>query len=497
MRILLRLAFGFLLALGAVGSLYAQGDGSGVVEEHSAEVVFPTVLRFYIQIGIAPESLASASLTLSQNGQLLRRGGVDLEVVLLDTFPNAELRYEWPVAPTNPPQLFEPVVYQWAVVDSSGATYEAEGEVVFEQPQHDWRHAGEPPLQFSLFDAELNLSMARRALLPVYSLLREHTGLEPEFRWVVLPRGYRFCTDLEGDDGTLRAVALAPSNNDPYPCSEADAARIYQENGYRLLRRSMPGLVAFENEVVADMVSVFYGEYWRGQDVPAWFRAGLEQLYYVAPNPLALRQVQEAWRAEQLFGGASLSTAPGDADSLTLWTSQVYTMVLYLADVYGADAPFALARAIPEQGFARAFAGLTGAGLDGFLLDWERWLFTDAAERAVTWTVYAPPTATREPTRTPTPAPPTATTTATATLTPRPSRTPTPTSQIAQAPSPLPTYTPFTPIPPTPSNTPRPPGSLDQPGGSGGGTGLCPAVLPTLFLPVAALLAVRRRKRGP
>ncbi|MBN1967252.1 MAG: hypothetical protein JW910_21545, partial [Anaerolineae bacterium] len=148
---------------------------------------------------------------------------------------------------------------------------------------------------------------------------------------------------------------------------------------------------------------------------------------------------------------------------------------------------------IPAVGFETALADLTGESFETLLVNWERWLFSTQAEQAVIWTLYSPLTATPLPSATRTPVPPTRTATAIPSATPTRTPTPTATSRVFQVPSPLPSYTPFTPIAPTPSNTPRPPGSLDE-SPPGGGGGICPAALPALLLPGLALVIGGRRK---
>ena len=471
-----------------------EGDDD-FFDSHSVEVVLPAVVSFYLKMNVPRQGLASVALEFTQGSRVLFRGEVNLaETVLVET-PFTILRYDHAINPADPPTLFEPAAYRWVAIDSGRESHEAEAEFVFEEMPHTWTHAGEPPLRFSLADSGLNAGVARRAVLPAYDLLRQHTGLEPDFNWAVFPSGHTFCTALVDEQGNTQIVVRAISSSALYPCREADGRRIYAENGYRVLvRGGTAGLIPFENELIADMTAVFYDEYWQGRTVPAWFRSGLAQLYGLTSNPLALRQTQSAARADQLFSAARLDAIPEQPDRRTAWEQQAYTMALYLADAYGADAPFALARAVPADGFQAAFASLTGGNLEDFLMAWERWLFTAEAERAVSWTVYTPTTPTPSPTATATPLPPTPTPTPTVTDTPSPTSTPTATGLIMQFPSPLPTYTATRAITAAPTNTPRPPGSLDQPQG-GGGSGGCFAVPGALLLPVAALTVAQYRKQ--
>jgi hypothetical protein len=91
------------------------------------------------------------------------------------------------------------------------------------------------------------------------------------------------------------------------------------------------------------------------------------------------------------------------------------------------------------------------------LNDWERWIFTDRAVAAFSFTAYQAATATPTATRT---LAPTATATATSTFTP--TFTPTVTGVLSATPSP--TRTPTRTLTPAPATrTPRPAGSLNTP----------------------------------
>jgi hypothetical protein len=480
-----------LLAVHGLGA--AQDDVDPFIRNQSVEVVYPAVVQFWITLNALPEDIATASLEIAQGDNILRSGEIDRVQATLSTAPAVQFLVAWPLPTEAPPVLFQPMTYVWRVVDADGTAHLAEGELIFEPAVGEWTHVGEAPLTIHHFDADLNAGVGRRAVLPVYELMAEHTGLDPEFDWIVLPRDYEFCVPGADPDD---AVVTDETGQFAYPCDEADGLQIFEADGYRVLYRSTPGMLAFQDDLVGAMFDGFYSAYWGSRRVPAWFRLGLEQLCSVTADPFALRQVQEAARVDSLFPAAALDSLPDEEDQAR-WTQQAYTMLLFLADTYGAEAPFELAQDLTSSEFDAAFTRLTGDDLAGWLVRWERWLFTEAASRAVVWTVYSPPTATLPPTQTPT-ATITVTSTPTITLTVPPSLTPTATSLVGQIVTPLPTFTPFTPLPPTPSNTPRPPGSLDDSGSTDGADagsgGICPAGLPAVLLPVAALAVLQRRK---
>lgn len=491
---LMVLALVAMLLLGVPARLVAQDEPS--VYALQAEVIYPAVIRFSVVVSVPFGDVRSLSLTLRQGDRTLRSGPLNLDSILFSSAPYTQFRYDWPIDPAQPPVLFEPLAYQWEMTSAAGEA-EAASEVTFDPGPTAWRQRGDLPLRFSLADEGLNVVAARQAIEPVYELMQAHTDLDPAFNWAILPRGAAFCTERPNEEGELERVVLSLTQ-DAFSCSEEAARRILTANGYRVLERRQPGLLSFQNELVDDMFGEFYAAFWGNSAVPGWFRAGLRQMYHVTPNPLALEQVRQAARTGTVMDAAALDAPAESHQSDALFDAQAYTLVMYLADRYGAEAPFELGIRTARQGFDAAYRALVDQPLDEVLSAWESWLFTGQAERAMTWTIYSPATPTPTPTRTPT-----ATWTLPPTITQTPSVTPSPavspTSRVIQVASPLPTYTPETVIPPTPSNTPRPPGSLNQPPAvsdepSGGGGGLCGASLPAMLLPLAIFVGAYRKK---
>lgn len=489
------LAIVVLLAVSLAG-VRAQGDTGPGVTGLRVEVLFPAVVRFFVSLERDAAMLQTAALMLTQEGRTLFADQVEL-VFDSEEETTTTWRYDWLIPLEDAPELFVPVAYRWTLADDAGVQQETEGEFLFAPGPPDFRHSGEPPLSFSIVDSNLNLRMARQAVLPAYTLMSTQTGLEPDFRWAVLPSGFTFCASIIDADGNPASVVLAPAPEDEepvaYPCREEDAERLFAGSGYQLLRRRTVGLLPFENELVDAMFEAFYGQYWAGQDVPSWFRAGLRQYLHVNPDPLIIRYLQVEGRADRLFTAAQMQSEPSEADR-QFWEAQAYSLVLYLADRYRAEAPLALASSVVESDWSQGFSRLVGGDLEAFMADWERWLYTDAAVRAGGWTLYMPATPTPTATRTATPALLTVTPPASATMLPTLTTTLTPTGAMTREVAPI--LTTATAVS-TPTNTPRPPGSLTQPPpvSSEPGGGICPATLPVLLIPVTGLVAVQRRKK--
>ncbi len=116
---------------------------------------------------------------------------------------------------------------------------------------------------------------------------------------------------------------------------------------------------------------------------------------------------------------------------------------LYLAERFGAGAPVTIAKQIGQNGkFADALAAVgSGVTVQTAYTDWQNWLFSPDADRALLWNPYI---------TTPTP-------TLTLTDTDYPTPTPFPPTQTELA---TPTNLPPTATIVVPSPTPLPPGSL-------------------------------------
>ncbi|MBN2471700.1 MAG: hypothetical protein JXN59_13345 [Anaerolineae bacterium] len=497
MRSLNHLALISLLLGLCAAPLGAAAQASGdLVVSHSVEVVFPAAVVFQVDLAAGMTAVNGVELELVQNEQVLFDGRVDAEN-LGDEEGAATLYFDWPIPPDAVPELFTEVTYEWRILLDDEDEQARQGTFLFQPGPGNWRIGGEEPLRLAVVNSELNLSATHRAVLPAYELFSRHTGLAPDLQWVVLPRDFSFCTEIADEEGQTEVVVSPVDHPEvAYPCAEAAAERILTEQGYAILQRGMPGLFQFQNDVLAALFDVFYADYWMGASVPAWFETGLKRYYSVNPEPLLLRQVQEAARASLLYDAEQLRRGPVETDIYDLWTAQSATLVLFLADRYGADMPFTLAQEAPADGFEVAFSGAVGLDWDVFLAEWDRWLFSDSAARAAAWTVYQPVTATPSP-------PP-------ATLTPVPSLPATMTLIPSAAPEQesateiVPTVPAVTGMPPT-TNTPRPPGSLETrvPATSaaaapGGGTnGLCGAALPAIVMPGFALIIVGyRRNQG-
>ncbi len=480
-----------VLAVAVIGGQTVKAQSSPAVMSHGATIAFPAAIRFEVVVD-TQEGVSAAILTLKQGERTLFEGVVAPEPSPTDD-AMATFVLDWPIPVDDPPALFVDIQYMWDITVSGGGALEAGDTISFQPGAQTWRSGGEPPLSFAVGDSPLNLTVARQAVMPAYDLLARQTGMAPEFKWVVLSRGERFCVDSTDEEGAaISVVSLATDETVVFPCSEATAEEILASSGWRVLYRTTSGLLPFQDEVV----DALFADFWGGRNLPPWFQSGLRQYYHVNPDPLVIRQVQEAARRAGLYTASALERGPDPADQYDLWSRQTRALVLFIADQCGADAPLELARLAEEEAFDAALQAVTGMNLQQLLIAFERWIYTESAIRAGAWTPYSPQTPTPQPTRTATLPAPTATPTATSTRTAVPSATST--IGVAGVITALPGPGEEASTPPAATNTPRPPGSLDLDQNEGAATpgGLCPAALPALLMPVLGLAVIHPRRKS-
>lgn len=511
------LVLGLLAAWGARGPASAQdGESEGdeeypIIFGHQAEVVFPAVVRCVVGVNAVPDDIESISLVVSQESGLDHTFAIDLEAALMPEHSGGvanQFLFEWRLDEEPSPALFEPVDYRWEVAVRGQPLAEAEGTfLAVDRQAGSWQMAGRPPVVLRWLNPNLAGQIVWDEIMAAYGLLDRQMDGPPAFEFAIYDPDARLCESVRDEaTGEVRQVVQARGDPVEYPCSADLYERVYVRSGITFVQRPTFGLSELEDTLIAAMVSQTYGDLWAGAGVPAWFESGLAALYRLRPGTAALELARSAARTGQLFSLDALQASlPETATyaSRALWTAQGYTLVLMLADRYGADAPFDLARAAGQEsgGFAGALRSLTGGDQQALWDSWQGWLFAEDALRVAGWTPYMPemPIPTATPTASPVPPTRTPTVTRTPTLTP-----------TERVPGVVPQTVVVLQISPTarlaPTNTPLPPGSLPpatppQPEGKEDGEGLDPVVvgiivgIAALVLLLAATLFAGRRRR--
>ncbi|MBC7810875.1 MAG: hypothetical protein H7175_07015, partial [Burkholderiales bacterium] len=420
-------------------------QSEGFVVRWTSEVIFPAAVRFTLLLNRPLEQIEALSLTVQPEGGRAESFEIDFEDSdnVLFAEPQAELAYIWMLQPNNAPTLGGNVWFSWETVDRNGEVARVNDVLVF----MDSRVVLETNEDASgIFDLTLpadglNPLAIWRDMQPVYDLLVANTRQRPTFNVLLysgIPAG---CSQNRAGE----TVVQVP-NGEAIACNDAIAETMFREAGYDIVQSSSTTVSGAVEAITALFVERFYAEIWAEADVPAWFAYGLAEFYDPSTETPLLLTMQSASRNGQLLALGRMAAA-GDAD-LELWQAQSVSMVLYIADTYGLDALFDLANRLgAEPSFEAAYDAMSGQSLNGLLLNFEDWLFTNAASAAFGYTPYVGET-------------PTPTATETATITRTPSSTPTatwtgaPTSTYTDTPRPTrtPTAT-FTPTPVTPTNT--------------------------------------------
>jgi hypothetical protein len=433
--------------------------GAPFIQYTDVEVLFPAAVVLEVGLEVPTERVEAASVRLFQEAAGL---DINVQIDLSDPFAlrargdQSSVLYAWRVDPATAPRLFSFIEVAWTVRLKENVTANALSGFVFQdrrttEPTNridGWQHVGADADHLRLYAHRdtLALNIVQANSGRVLDKLRQKTGLDLRYRFLIYEPGYRFCTGFVAED---RQVYLRSSRTtDFYVCRVTDALDIFRAQGYEVLERATQGLEQLQAQINERMIRDAHARLWRVSQPPAWFREGLFQLYAPRSQARALTITRDALRLGRLIPLTDLTGDPADFAQVELWRAQSYLLALYLASRYGADAPFEIAASLRDvYTFEGSLRATVNADSEAIYADWERWLLTEAADSAVLWSPYAPTT-------------PTPTNTAAAS----PTRTPTssiPTNTVA----PRPTYTspPFstlTPIPPPPTNTPRPPGSL-------------------------------------
>lgn len=435
--------------------------GAPFIAGTGVEPAFPAVVMVQVMLDVPLERVRSARVHIYQ-----AESGLDVTAEVDPTDPDlaqvkeklSVISYPWRIDPATAPTLFSYVNFDWTVSLRENVTANVLSGFIFQDIRPlagdkgilAWRNIGSEAdgLQLYSHNPSLSIGVLQTNASRVLDKLRQQTGLDLRYKFIIYDPGYKFCDGITGPDDLLYIQVRSTAGF--YPCLIDNAIAIYHAQGYQVVERANSSLEQLQNQIADLMIREAYERFWRASDPPAWFREGLFQLYQPSGQVRALQIARDASRTNSLLPLAALDVNPVDLSSIELWRSQSYLMIAFMASRYGADAPFTLAAEISDVYAFKAALSTLGTDEQQFYSDWQRWLFTEDADAAVNWTPYLALTATR-------------------TNTPAPTLTRSPTSSIptiTKTPSPVPTNPPlvtFTDIPPTETNTARPPGSLRSP----------------------------------
>lgn len=421
------------------------------------EMIYPQAVRFTLTVSRPINEIASLLLAIDSTSANPR------EVVLTpasvvtrsaETF--TDFTFLWQVPATDPLPFQEAIDYTWLVTLVDGQTALVPGAFLFGLEDLTWVESTDP-------DGLLNLLYPQGAILPdtiraqfpqLYTTLSANTGLQPRFNFVLFSREVPFDPCFSETAETV--ILLGPKTNVEVPCITPVINGILNQLGYEQFQLETLTTANARDRILVEVINRFYAPIWEGRDVPAWFQTGLTYFYLPGQKLGQLENVRRNYRLQEPYTLAEMATR--DVANPTLWESQSYSMVLYIANRIGTQALYDLARTAGTEGesFAASYENAVGQPIEALLPTWRNWIYSDGAVADANLNLYQGETPIPSATATITPFPPSETPTATDTFTPTATATP---AGFRPTATPIPTFTPsMTPTPEPPTITPRPAG---------------------------------------
>ncbi|MBI5927947.1 MAG: hypothetical protein HY862_01450 [Chloroflexi bacterium] len=484
-------------------AVIAQDDGeSDKIVSSRALVVMPSVIRFRVRVAATMEQVAEIKLTVQDEDTVLQTYDITspADNIFINFGDESEYEIVWDIreVPLHP---FSTLTYQFEVQMTDGEIATVKNDFIFQhETVQQWQLAESDTLKIYAMGDAIDWSNHLAGLEQSISLLRENTGFIAPIGLVVYPEGTEFCTQGEVPTDTPDATPpmIVISEDRAYPCDPADMTRFYAFENLVIAYASPSDFYTEESQAFAPIFDLAYSTRWGNADVPAWFTAGLRQLYNRVNQGQKITTVKRASQESRMLSLTQMETPAADANSV-LWEAQAYSLTLYLADVYGASTPFDIAKAIsPSLSANQAIEERTGQIKSRLYARWLVWLDTPQAIAAGGWNPYLATTPTPLPSNTPSQIPPTHTPRPTATITLTPTSTyrgdfvPT----VFKPTDVLPTIarnSTNTPLPPgglNPTPTPRP-ASNEQDESSG----LCGTGIGAILLPTFGIVWVQQKRR--
>ncbi len=440
------------------------------IQQWSQEVIFPSAVRFTLTLALPPDQVSTVILTIKPESRPTITLPLDLGSTVVVGGQITGLAYVWQLPSDNLPRLFKDITFDWQVTSQSGQSAKIEDKFTFTDQRVNWLR--DLPISSNIKLTLPNGSASTTTGTPtaysrtglddlsanlkhVADLLSTNLGSVPTFNLLIydttkLP----ICTkNAKGE-----SVATTSDGNTEVPCTITTADQLFASSEYNVLKLKSSTLGDIQAAVGDYIVSQSYTSKWSGKNVPAWFQTGLTDFYSPELKAELSAPILSAARSNNLIPLDVMAQAPTRNINSDLWHAQSYGLVVYIASQVGVDGLFKLANSAgTSDSFDAAYQVAMGKPINTLLDNFRRWLFTNGALDAFTFTPYQAATPSPTPSRTPTlTQTPTPTATATFTL------TPTVTGVLSLTPLPSRTLT-RTPTPAPATNTPRPAGSLNTP----------------------------------
>lgn len=439
----------------------------GVIQQWSQEVLFPAAIRFTVTIALPPAQVSAATLTIKPETRSSVNVPIDIASSIIVGGEITGLAYIWQIPTDNPPLLFKDIAFDWQITTQAGQTAKIEDKLIFTDQRTHWLQdfTISSSLKLTFPDGKPTVSTVTPTytrtgldnlttnLKQVTDLLSTNVGSLPNFNILIYDTTqFPLCAkNAKGE-----TVATSADGGVEVACSPTTADQIFTASGYTALKLNASKLGDIQSAVSDYVVQQTYAQTWSGKTIPEWFKSGLTNFYSPDSKAEQSAPIFSAARTNALLPLDVMAQPP--TTNTDFWRAQSYGLVVYIASQVGVDGLFKLAKSAGNaDSFDAAYQTTLGKPIGTLLDNFRRWLFTDAALSAFTFTPYQAATPSPTPSRTPT-------LTQTPTATPSATFTPTATVTGVLSPTPQSTFTPtWTPSPAPATNTPRPAGSLDTP----------------------------------
>lgn len=444
----------------------ATPQGPNFIYTWSAEVYYPALVRFSVIVDRPVETITTVALSLQvpgQETQLLEFNPQDL-AIFSDGF--TELVYILELTPENVFPFDSLVEYTWLMTTSQDGAGGFSGAFEFTDPRTTWTHHADPEAQINFYlpDDTPNLSTNDiwAVTRDVYDLLAQHTGQSPTFDLTVLTSDEFPLNPCELNNEQIPTIIELQSELE-FTCHDNVIQASIQQLGTTIIEVDSNRNLSI---ILSDyLFRQFYSAFWQNESIPDWFKEGIRQFYRSNIKSGLLQPLRTAGRNNQLFTLNELQDfgIAEETNQNILQSQQSFGMVLYIADQIGYDNLIDFVTQLNvstlDTPFTTLYETYVGQSLDGLLINFDNWLFTENAEADFDTSPYQDPTPQPSITPTNTPFPPTPSDTPTATAT----FTPTATVTGFLTVTPLPSLTPTpTRRPQEPTNTPRSALSVQQ-----------------------------------
>ncbi|MHB8626573.1 MAG: hypothetical protein ACYDBJ_16045 [Aggregatilineales bacterium] len=361
------------------------------------QVLFPMVVRFRVNLALPVASVKAARLNIIQGTAFEQIEDVPLQIAIHAINDKTSLiDYAWPLPIEKALIPFQQVDYQWLITPASGSTVSGTGQFLYADTFRQW-DANESaqqtivtPLTIYSDYPGLALDTVRHNVQQAYELITRNTNIQHTFTLIVYNATDHFCQASLKHPGFQ--VVVDPEDKAEFLCDPAEAADLYAASGFTLVQRTSPLLEQLQDQIIAHIAEDAYNTLWKAaaEAPPAWFSAGLAQMYGLVGHRYSLMLAREADRSEQLLGLDMLGLQPvsqvnDNGQLVREWNAQSLMLTLYIAAQFGGSAPFLMAQQIAQNGkFADALASV-GKGITPTELyeGWKDWLFSSDADSAL------------------------------------------------------------------------------------------------------------------